>query len=500
MRSLILAGGGIKVGFQAGVLQVWLDEAGLTFDHADGASGGCFNLAMYCQGMSGQQMADNWRTLDPFAQVDLNWEHYWKLASAPSLFTLDNFRKSVLPQWGLDWQTIRASSRLGTFNVCNFSKMELEVVTNDRMTEDFLMASVSLPMWFPPVTIGGQTYVDAVYMTDANVEEAIRRGADEIWAIWTVSTDGTWRDGFVAQYFHTIEMAANGRFFSIWRRIERSNQEIAAGRPGEFGRPITLRFLKAEVPIHYLINFSRDRMVECVNLGVKTAREWCTQQGIALPRRPAAPAPTDGRTRLEFTEEMKGHVTAGASDPAAGARGQGRVPFQFRLTITMDDVDRFVTSPEHEARAEGWVECEALGGRRPVEQGVFNLFTHVTDPSRKQMLYRLFLTDGAGQPYTLSGMKDVHDDAGPDIWRDTTTLYTRLYKGRVSADQEAQAELWGAGVLIIYELDFLKQLGTFRVDGPTPQARAAALGRFGALLMGKLWDVYGKNFLTDGPF
>jgi predicted patatin/cPLA2 family phospholipase len=27
-RSLILAGGGLKVAFQAGVLQVWLDEAG----------------------------------------------------------------------------------------------------------------------------------------------------------------------------------------------------------------------------------------------------------------------------------------------------------------------------------------------------------------------------------------------------------------------------------------------------------------------------------------
>ena len=52
-RSLIMAGGGIKVAFQAGVLQVWLDEAGLKFDHVDGASGGLFNLSMYCQGMSG---------------------------------------------------------------------------------------------------------------------------------------------------------------------------------------------------------------------------------------------------------------------------------------------------------------------------------------------------------------------------------------------------------------------------------------------------------------
>src|SRR6266540_2575050 len=422
MRSLILAGGGIKVGFQAGVLQVWLDEAGLTFDHADGASGGCLNLAMYCQGMSGTQMADNWRNLDPFAQVDLNWEHYWRLASAPSLFTLDNFRQRVLPRWGLDWDRIRASSRLGTFNVCNFTTRELEVIPNDRMSEDLLIASVSLPMWFPPVVINGQTYLDSVYMTDANLEEAIRRG------------------------------------------------------PGEFGRPITLRLLQAEVPIHYLINFSRDRMVECVNLGVKAAREWCEREGIALPQRgprvsvPAAAA----ASRLEFTEEMKGHVTAGEADYARGAQAPGRAPCMFHLTIKVDDVNRFVTSPEHEARAEGWVDYAPLGGRRPVERGVFNLFTHTTDPSRKQMRYRLFFSDGGGRPFTLTGHKDIHDDPGADVWRDTTTLYTRLYAGHVEAAGEATAVLHGAGILVIFELDFLKQLGTFRVEAATPAERLAA--------------------------
>jgi predicted patatin/cPLA2 family phospholipase len=57
-RSLILAGGGIKVAFQAGVLEVWLNEAELTFDHVDGASGGVFNLAMMCQEMSGRGIAE----------------------------------------------------------------------------------------------------------------------------------------------------------------------------------------------------------------------------------------------------------------------------------------------------------------------------------------------------------------------------------------------------------------------------------------------------------
>jgi predicted acylesterase/phospholipase RssA len=49
-RSLMLAGGGLKIAFQAGVLQVWLDEMGFEFDHADGVSAASFNLAMWAQG------------------------------------------------------------------------------------------------------------------------------------------------------------------------------------------------------------------------------------------------------------------------------------------------------------------------------------------------------------------------------------------------------------------------------------------------------------------
>ena len=87
----------------------------------------------------------------------------------------------------------------------------------------------------PPGVINGDKYIDAVYVTDANVDEAIRRGADEIWAIWTVSTRDEWRPGFVSQYFHIIETAADTNFFAIWNRLEKNNQEIAAGRQGEFG-------------------------------------------------------------------------------------------------------------------------------------------------------------------------------------------------------------------------------------------------------------------------
>lgn len=495
-RSLILAGGGLKVGFQAGVLQVWLDEAGIQFDHADGASGGCFNLAMYCQGMSGRQIADNWRNLDPFLPVDFNWTHFWRLFAARSLFTYDRFRQHVLPFWKIDWNKMRAG-RLGTFNIFNFSKKRLDVVTNDRMTEDHLVASVSLPMWFPPVEIGGDTCIDAVYISDANVEEAIRRGADELWAVWTVSTRDEWRDGFVAQYFHIIETTADTNFFSIWRRIEENNRQIAAGNEGEFGRTITLRLLQAEVPVHYLFNFSRDRMAEAVNLGVKMAREWCQAQGIPLPNAgaPVPPPTPPGQTSLRFTEQMKGFVAAGEADPKAGyeAGKAANTPLDVTLTIRMDDADAFITDPMHAARITGTVTSPLVGGERPVGQGTFNLLVHDADPRRKQMRYRIFLTDAQGRPVTLSGVKQVANDHGFDLWQDTTTLFVTLFEGHVAEGGDAVATARAAGIIRIEPIDFMAQMTTFRAEGGTPARQVAALARFGALFMGKLWDVYGPR-------
>ena len=145
-RSLMLAGGGVKIAFQASVLQVWLDEAGIDFDHGDAVSAACFNLAMGTQGMSGRQIADNWRNLDPIVGVDLNWSQLARLIYAESLFKLDAFRYKVFPAWGLDWEKIRASAREATFNVYNFSKHELRPVPPSEMRESLLVPAASLPM------------------------------------------------------------------------------------------------------------------------------------------------------------------------------------------------------------------------------------------------------------------------------------------------------------------------------------------------------------------
>jgi predicted acylesterase/phospholipase RssA len=503
-RSLILAGGGLKVAFQAGVMQVWLDEAGLKFDHADGASGGCFNLAMYCQGMTGKRIADNWRNLDPTAGVTLNWQQYARLFFAKSMFTMEGYRKNVFPKWGLDWAKIRASSKEATFNLYNFSKQQLEIAAPKQMDEDHLCAAVALPMFFPPVVLNGDTYIDPVYVTDGNLEEAIRRGADELWVIWTVSQRGEWDDGFVDNYFQIIEATANGRLHQIQDRISANNNAIASGKPGEFGRPIVVKMLQAEVSLNYLVDFSADRVAEAVNQGVQTARQWCTQYGIPFTPLPdVAPQPAMAAvTSLQFTEEMKGFLTLGETDYDKGFRtGKANgTDAMVHLTIKTDDVDAFVTDPQHVASATGYFKGDIFGGQRPVEQGIFNLFVDNGDPDRKAMYYRLFFTDQTGNPLTLLGFKDVRGAKVSDVWTDTTTLFTRILKGHVGALADGGANILAAGIIHIHFLDFLEELTTFRTEGPTLAARASAMQRFGSLFLSKLWDVYAHNILPASPF
>lgn len=200
-------------------------------------------------------------------------------------------------------------------------------------------------------------------------------------------------------------------------------------------------------------------------------------------------------TTLRFTEEMKGYVGFDETDYLAGFdRGKrDRTFLMFRLTIEMDDVARFVEDPRHPGTATGWVECDALGGRLDVEKGWFNLFVDTAEAARKLMLYRLFFTDGSGHALTLSGFKDVKDDPGIDAWHDTSTLYTRVLRGHVTADEEDAAEIVATGIITIHVLDFLQQLTTFRTTGPSVAARAEGMAAFGRLFLGKLWDVYGRH-------
>jgi predicted acylesterase/phospholipase RssA len=492
-RALILAGGGVKVAFQAGVLQVLLDEAeGLAFDHVDGASGGSLNLAMLCQGMSGRRIADNWRRFDPLRITEPNP----KFLVGESIARLGRFRENGFTDWGLDFDAIRESQLDAIFNIYDFSRHELLLVRPAEMSADMLCACICLPMWFPPVPKAGDLLIDPVFITDANLEDAIHRGATELWVIWTVSRRGRWRGGFVNHYFQIIENAAYGNFKRTLKRIDESNRAHAEGRHAEFPHPVDVKQLSAEVPVHYLVNVRSAPFRRAVDLGVKAARAWLRSEGVAL-RPPPAPAPPTRPSRVRFTEVMTGEVALGERDPRRGAQAGGRSPLRFKLTIHVDDLGTFLADARHQAAATGYVESAALGGRRVVSQGWFNLFTIDGDPHTRHMRYRLLFRDGAGAPVTLVGVKDVHDDPGHDAWADTTTLYATIVSGHVppgGGDEDVIA----AGILHILPQAFARQLTTFRGAGPGPFGDLTAVARFGEAFLGSLFSVYGRRLIRGG--
>jgi cholesterol oxidase len=203
--------------------------------------------------------------------------------------------------------------------------------------------------------------------------------------------------------------------------------------------------------------------------------------------------------QLEFTEEMAGWFAFGDHDPEAGS-ALGRkagLGLMFHLTIVVDDVDRFVRDPLTLARADGWVESQALGGRLEVEHGDFNLFV-VVGPGHRQMHYRLTFRDGTDHPLTLLGRKEVVGGSWRQLWKQTTTLYVRLRQGHVEDDVDGgdigaagDDGLVGAGVLVISPRSFARQLTTFRVHGGSFRGRWRAFAAFVRLFVGHLWHVFG---------
>lgn len=483
-RSLILAGGGMKVGYQAGVMQVLLDEAALSFDHADGTSGGCLNLAQLQSGLSGTRIADNWRNTGPFELTSLQPVYRylmpWRL---PSMLTFDRLMRQ-LPVWGVDFERIPLSPIAGTYNVFNFTDKVLETHPGTALTPDLFKACFALPIWFPAVVTAGKTYIDAVYWKDANLTEAVARGADEIWVIWTVSETPDYRPGPYGQYFHIIEAIADGRFYEELAAIERINAAVRAGTDTEH-REIRVHVIRhgTPVPLDYLLFFSAGDMSRIVDMGVRDARAYLAAQGV--PFQPTGPlAPPIG---LHFVEEMHGDWAEGETDPSAGAargRREGST-LGVHLAISIDDLDVFMDDPTRVAVAKGYVDCPALGGRLRIGDGTFNLLIR-SGPAARQMRYILPFSGPDGEAFLFVGVKEVTDDAGFDAWTDTTKLFTTIHRGG-----SEEGPIVGSGILHLRLTDLARQMTTFRILRSRGLVTyvLAILG-FGRFFAGELWDTY----------
>jgi NTE family protein len=342
-RSLLLAGGGIRVAYQAGVLLA-LEEAGLSFHHADGTSGGTFNLAMLLSGVGPGEACRRWRALNVRAFAT-PWPVRRLVAGPPypALGSSEGIRRRVFPALGVDVERIRAAQGIeGTFNVCDYAAKECIAVAHTEADLDLLTAGVTLPVFSPAVRRAGRTLVDAVWIKDANIAEALRRGAEELWLVWCIGNHGVYRDGAFQQYVHMIEIAANGAL----------QEELALVR--ERGARLHVIRPRAPLPLDPDFFFGRVDAATLIAMGYRDAATY-------LDGPHADGVPADGAaTRM--------------ADPVPGVAFRERLDgdgVTLHLGWEIDDVEAFAADPA--GTLVGDVSHEALGSRRPARSGTFRV-------------------------------------------------------------------------------------------------------------------------------
>lgn len=204
---------------------------------------------------------------------------------------------------------------------------------------------------------------------------------------------------------------------------------------------------------------------------------------------------------IEFTETMRGFASVNVSDDYERGRAQGEregSKFEFTVTVTAPDIDRMIANPAHEALLSGTVFAPAISpAPLRVESGRFNLLVRDADrPGTRKMIYHMPMVADDGRHFYVDGYKNIHDDPGPDLWSDTTTLFVTVHAG-----DDASGPVVAKGMAFILIKDFRKQLGTMKAIGARNKLEELkALAKFGRFFMGALNEIYGGVFARPSPF
>ena len=203
---------------------------------------------------------------------------------AVALHTTTTSARSVLPFWGIDFNDDPAS-RQRHFNVFNFSKKQLDVVTQAQMTEDYLIAR---GLAADVVSAGRRSTATRTSTPSTSPTRMSRRRSGAAPTRSGRSGRSAARTNGATDSSTSTSRSSRRSPTRISSRYWGASSRTTGDRrrsAGEFGRAIELNLIEAEVPMHYLFNFSKDRMAEAVNQGVEDARAWCRAQDIPLHAR-----------------------------------------------------------------------------------------------------------------------------------------------------------------------------------------------------------------------
>lgn len=211
-----------------------------------------------------------------------------------------------------------------------------------------------------------------------------------------------------------------------------------------------------------------------------------------LPSRPKVPTTARTGIGVEFTETMRGWFSPDPELDFEQAADRGRAEesrMEFTVTVRSDDLYDMLNRDDHSAHLHGTVSIPALSPEPlSTANGTFRLLTVDPDEVRtRRMEYLMPMRTPDGRSLFFHGFKRIHDDAGFDVWADTTTLFVTIHEG-----EDEEGPVVGRGILRIELRDFSRQMRTFRVtNAGSVRRRLKAMADFGRFFAGALFDTYG---------
>ena len=186
MRALVLSGGGAKGAFECGAVKYLLGERKIDYAIYSGTSVGAINAAHLSQFKTGQERAAAdalerlWRDINTGC-VYKSWNFLGALNALwkPSVYTTSplrafikaNLNELLVKQSGKKLRMSAVSLKTGTRRVWNEDSAHLV---------DGIMASAAMPVFFEPVALDADLYVDGGIRETTPVRDAVRLGATDL--------------------------------------------------------------------------------------------------------------------------------------------------------------------------------------------------------------------------------------------------------------------------------------------------------------------------------
>jgi NTE family protein len=193
--KLALQGGGAHGAFTWGALTRLLELPGLAVEAISGTSSGAMNAAAFAQGWARGGAAGARASLDAFwlglggRNAVADWWHAqsrlfgdalpWPQPPVSAAGGGINPLRSMVEEF-FDEDVLRHGPVALYVAATRMRDGALEVFSGARLSHDALLASASLPPWFPPTEIDGEAYWDGGFAGNPALEPLLGIGGDDL--------------------------------------------------------------------------------------------------------------------------------------------------------------------------------------------------------------------------------------------------------------------------------------------------------------------------------